>query len=224
MVFSKNTIFSLFYLVASFFFGSILMVLQHSEFLALVVIVIYIGALTMLFLFAIMMLDIQKSNVVKVSFVELAIYAAFILFNLFFLFCKVFFHPEVYKSNYNTLSMAHIKAFQIYEEWLQLRNYKLSWSGGVDLALIELEAKIREHRLYDGVSENIVQNKVIKDLDCLTGLPLCVNTKSKYYVNNLPIEYFKEWLSSGYYKNMHPLDNTPKPINVEDLLLRDNIL
>jgi NADH-quinone oxidoreductase subunit J len=57
VVVSRHPVFSLLFLVASFLFSAFLLLLLECEFLALVFIVVYVGAIAILFLFAIMMLE-----------------------------------------------------------------------------------------------------------------------------------------------------------------------
>ena len=62
VIFSKHPIFSLLFLVGCFIFSSFLLFLLECEFIALLFIVIYVGAIAILFLFAIMMLESKSIN------------------------------------------------------------------------------------------------------------------------------------------------------------------
>ena len=59
---SKNPIHSVLFLILVFFNTSILFLFSNAEFLAMVVLIVYIGAVAVLFLFVIMMLDIKISK------------------------------------------------------------------------------------------------------------------------------------------------------------------
>ena len=61
----QNSIYSVLFLVLSFISASCLLFLLECEFLSLMFIVIYVGAIAVLFLFVVMMLDIKNSNFVK---------------------------------------------------------------------------------------------------------------------------------------------------------------
>ena len=61
----KNSIYSVLFLVLSFFAASSLLFLLKCEFLALVFILIYVGAIAVLFLFVVMMLDLKTSDLQK---------------------------------------------------------------------------------------------------------------------------------------------------------------
>lgn len=62
VVVAQHPVFSLLFLVSSFIFSSFLLFLLECEFLALLFIVVYVGAIAILFLFAIMMLESKLSN------------------------------------------------------------------------------------------------------------------------------------------------------------------
>lgn len=65
VVVSQHPVFSLLFLVLSFIFSSFLLFLLECEFLALLFIVVYVGAIAVLFLFAIMMLESKLINLSK---------------------------------------------------------------------------------------------------------------------------------------------------------------
>lgn len=62
VVTAQHPVFSLLFLVASFIFSSIILFLLECEFLALLFIVVYVGAIAILFLFSIMMLESKLTN------------------------------------------------------------------------------------------------------------------------------------------------------------------
>ena len=56
---SSNPVLSAIYLVFSFFLSAVLWLLLGAEFLAMILVVVYVGAVAVLFLFVVMMLDIN---------------------------------------------------------------------------------------------------------------------------------------------------------------------
>jgi NADH-quinone oxidoreductase subunit J len=62
VIISQHSVFSLLFLVSCFIFSSSLLFLLECEFLALLFIVVYVGAIAILFLFAIMMLESKQIN------------------------------------------------------------------------------------------------------------------------------------------------------------------
>jgi NADH-quinone oxidoreductase subunit J len=70
VVFSRNPINSLFFLIATFFNTSIFLVLLDMDFLAIVFIIVYVGAIAVFFLFMIMLLNISSYGTFFLSPVE----------------------------------------------------------------------------------------------------------------------------------------------------------
>ncbi|HJD56182.1 MAG TPA: NADH-quinone oxidoreductase subunit J [Rickettsia endosymbiont of Pyrocoelia pectoralis] len=64
VVLSKNSVYSVLWLIFAFLNGSGLMILLGAEFLAMMLIVIYVGAVAVLFLFVIMMLDMHFNKAI----------------------------------------------------------------------------------------------------------------------------------------------------------------
>ena len=56
---SRNPVHSVLFLILSFFTAAVLFVLIGAEFLAMILVVVYVGAVAVLFLFVVMMLDIN---------------------------------------------------------------------------------------------------------------------------------------------------------------------
>ena len=65
VIISNHAVFSLLFLVLCFIFSSFLLFLLECEFLALVFIVIYVGAIAVLFLFVVMLLNIKIVDSIK---------------------------------------------------------------------------------------------------------------------------------------------------------------
>lgn len=61
----QNSIYSVLFLVLSFVSATTLLFLLECEFIALLFIIIYVGAIAVLFLFVVMMLDVKTTNLTK---------------------------------------------------------------------------------------------------------------------------------------------------------------
>lgn len=72
VVFSRNSVNAAMLLIVSFFGTASLFVLLGSYFLAAVQLVVYAGAVVVLFLFIIMLLNVETDSLVKLKFVPLA--------------------------------------------------------------------------------------------------------------------------------------------------------
>ena len=69
MITSKNPVKAVLFLVIAFFASAVLWMLLQAEFLALVLLFVYVGAVMTLFLFVVMMINIDRAAL-KVSFVR----------------------------------------------------------------------------------------------------------------------------------------------------------
>lgn len=81
VILSKHPVFSLLFLVGCFLFSSFLLFLLECEFLGLLFIVVYVGAIAVLFLFAVMMLEAKAINLSKniVKYVPIGFFFAIFL-------------------------------------------------------------------------------------------------------------------------------------------------
>jgi NADH-quinone oxidoreductase subunit J len=62
VIFSKNPVHSVLYLILTFFTFTIHYVLLNAQFLAVVNLIVYMGAIMVLFLFVLMLLNLNKDN------------------------------------------------------------------------------------------------------------------------------------------------------------------
>ena len=63
VIFSRNPVHAVMFLVLAFFNSAVLWLLAEAEFLAIVMVLVYVGAVMVLFLFVVMMLDINIEQV-----------------------------------------------------------------------------------------------------------------------------------------------------------------
>lgn len=59
VVFARNPVYSVMFLVLTFFQAAVLWLMAEAEFLAIVLVLVYVGAVMVLFLFVVMMLDVN---------------------------------------------------------------------------------------------------------------------------------------------------------------------
>ena len=67
VVVSRNPVHAVLFLILCFFNAAGLFVLMGAEFLAMILVVVYVGAVAVLFLFVVMMLDVDFAKLAKVS-------------------------------------------------------------------------------------------------------------------------------------------------------------
>ena len=79
---SRNPVHSVLFLILAFFNAAGLFVILHAEFLAMILIIVYVGAVAVLFLFVVMMLDfrtgLEKSNILQYMPIGLFVGVVFI--------------------------------------------------------------------------------------------------------------------------------------------------
>ncbi|MEL6209958.1 MAG: NADH-quinone oxidoreductase subunit J [Pseudomonadota bacterium] len=75
VVLARNPVHSVLWLILAFFSAAGLMVLLGAEFIAMLLIIVYVGAVAVLFLFVVMMLDVDFAALKKGAIVNLPIAA-----------------------------------------------------------------------------------------------------------------------------------------------------
>lgn len=94
---SKNSVRAVMFLILTFFYAAVLWMLLEAEFLAILLILVYVGAVMVLFLFVVMMLDIDfaelKQGFTRYLPIGLVVSAA-LLYALFRLLGSDAFGPE----------------------------------------------------------------------------------------------------------------------------------
>ena len=81
VILSKNPIHSVLFLILVFFNTAILFLFSGAEFLAMILLIVYIGAAAVLFLFVIMMLDINTAKLRQsfLNYLPLGLFVGFII-------------------------------------------------------------------------------------------------------------------------------------------------
>ena len=67
VIVSRNTVYSVFFLILVFVTISILFIMIGAEFLGMIMLIVYVGAVAVLFLFVVMMLNISEQSKKKFS-------------------------------------------------------------------------------------------------------------------------------------------------------------
>ena len=129
IVFTKNTIYSLLSLILVFFFSSFLFIQLGLDYIPLIFIIIYVGALSVLFLFVIMMLNIkiysQRNNLFYIFFLSFICY--FVFYYIYYLeFAEIgflsvsnFYFGTLY-SNKNIIIILGILLFSTHSIYMYL--------------------------------------------------------------------------------------------------------
>jgi NADH-quinone oxidoreductase subunit J len=115
VIFSKNPVYSVLFLIVTFFCSAILMVMLEAEYIAMTTIIVYVGAVVILFLFVIMMLDINNDDSKK-SFNRITPYV--ILSSIAFLAVIIY---ALYKSkiNFDAITLLNNRDIALFDNSLQ---------------------------------------------------------------------------------------------------------
>lgn len=99
VIFSKNPIHSILNLVMCFITGTVLLLILGAEFIAMLFLVVYVGAIAVLFLFVIMMLNIKvvELNEKIVKYLPIALFIVLI----FFFQISYLISSDLLPSNFN---------------------------------------------------------------------------------------------------------------------------
>src|ERR1700679_1910701 len=90
---SKNTVQSVLYLILVFLLCSLLFIYLGADFIGLIILIVYIGAIAVLFLFVVMMLNIRLLE----NTFFFSIYVPIIIFlSLIFIFQIIFFFLNIF--------------------------------------------------------------------------------------------------------------------------------
>lgn len=165
VVSTRNTIHSVMFLILAFFNAAALFVLLGAEFIAMLLVVVYVGAIAVLFLFVVMMLNVDTRQVVdKVTkHVPVLLCVSIVLFLEIFLLIKISTIGDFKKAiavpiNHeisntaaigNVLYTNFILPFQIAGAILFV-----AMIGAIVLTLKDSERFIRKQKIFDQVSRN----------------------------------------------------------------------
>lgn len=97
----NNTIHSVFYLVLVFIISALLLISQGIDYFGLLLIIVYVGAIAILFLFVVMMINIKQEENNRTKFVPIGLLVA-----LVFIF-------EIYSQYPSTLNVSLFDSFSI---------------------------------------------------------------------------------------------------------------
>src|SRR5580698_5457263 len=111
VVSAKNPVHSVLFLIAAFFSAAGLFVLLGAEFLAMILVVVYVGAVAVLFLFVVMMLDVDFAELRQgfARYLPLGIVVAVILTGEMVLVAASVAHSGA--AGASTGPMTHVGAF-----------------------------------------------------------------------------------------------------------------
>lgn len=108
----KNSIFALFHLISIYLMSYLMLMILNSSFLALLILLVYIGAITVLFLFVIMMINLAPAVSRKIYITEfLIILIAFIPVILVLFTDEFVRQSELYQNTLDSLDEVYFQPF-----------------------------------------------------------------------------------------------------------------
>ena len=160
---SKNPVNSVIFLIFSFFNAAGIFLIAGAEFLALIMLIVYVGAVAVLFLFVVMMLDLNFEELnKKTNFVKTGIITAGILISeMIVLFV---YYPEeqsliINKNNeLNSLTNTEIIGSKIYTE--HFYHFQIA---GLILLVAMIGAIVLTLRHRDNVRRQVISSQVSRD-------------------------------------------------------------
>ena len=160
---SKNPVNSVIFLIFSFFNAAGIFLIAGAEFLALIMLIVYVGAVAVLFLFVVMMLDLNFEELnKKTNFVKIGIITAGILIaEMIVLFV---YYPEeqsliINKNNeLNSLTNTEIIGSKIYTE--HFYHFQIA---GLILLVAMIGAIVLTLRHRDNVRRQDISSQVSRD-------------------------------------------------------------
>lgn len=122
VIFSRNPVYSVLFLVLAFFASAVLWMSLQAEFLALVLIFVYVGAVMTLFLFVVMMLNVDLSAMKEgfVRYLPVGLLAAVLLIGTMFLVIgpehlkEASTMPTHYSANYSNVKVMGVLLYTHY--------------------------------------------------------------------------------------------------------------
>ena len=154
---SKNPVHSVLFLILTFFNGAGLFIILHAEFLAMILIIVYVGAVAVLFLFVVMMLNVaQQKNQWFISeessrHIPIGlIISALIFFELIIVIGGWKYKPNLFNTNNfgitNEISNTHSLGLVLYTDYIHV--FQIS---GMILLVAMIGAIVLTFRKREGV-------------------------------------------------------------------------
>lgn len=129
VVSSKNTVYSVLFLILVFISVTCVLLMYGIEFLAMILVVVYVGAIAVLFLFVVMMLNIKSVELVenKVRYLPLGFGIGFLLFlELLYIFINFSIKSNIFDelfNNYWVVSYQDVSNVRVLGSLIYTYNY-----------------------------------------------------------------------------------------------------
>ena len=165
---SRNTVHGVLFLILTFFNAAGLFILANAEFLAMMLIIVYVGAVAVLFLFVVMMLNIDLVQVRKVAKQYLltgGLVGAVLIVELLLMLYNWKAAPAA--SEFATASFSQYKGMpntQALGNLLYTHYALIFQSAGIILLIAMMGAIVLTHRQREGVRKQKISEQLARDM------------------------------------------------------------
>ena len=115
VIISRNIVQSVLYLILVFFLCSLLFIYLGADFIGLIILIVYIGAIAVLFLFVVMMLNVR---VLELS-------STFSVYLPLAIFLSVIFLSLIFMLYFNSFNIVEFNTILTYTNWPNYNNIKI---------------------------------------------------------------------------------------------------
>jgi len=169
VTFSKNTVHSVFFLILDFISISCLFIMVGAEFLGMIMLIVYVGAVAVLFLFVVMMLNVaQQKNQWFISEENSGhipiglLISAIIFFELIIVVGGWKYKPDLFKtgnlSSSNEISNTHSLGQVLYTDYIHI--FQIS---GMILLIAMIGAIVLTFRQREGVKKQSYLKQISRE-------------------------------------------------------------
>ena len=165
VVANRNPVYSVLFLILTFFNAAGLFVLLGAEFLAMMLVVVYVGAVAVLFLFVVMMLDINfaelRQGVVRYAWIG-AIVGLILVAEIIFVVSSGAMAPAI-STLAGSPTPAGVNNTQALGQILYTDYFYLFQAAGMVLLIAMIGAIVLTHREREGVKRQRIGNQLARD-------------------------------------------------------------
>ncbi len=161
VVAARNPVHSVMYLILTFFSAAGLFILMGAEFLALLLVMVYVGAVAVLFLFVVMMLDVDFVELKQgfLSYLPMGALVAFILLLEMILVGAAYVSGQTQTTAVQTYEESNIERFG---EVLYTQYAGMFEAAGIVLLVAMIGAIVLTLREREGVRKQVVMDQMAR--------------------------------------------------------------
>jgi NADH-quinone oxidoreductase subunit J len=161
VVAARNPVHSVMYLILTFFSAAGLFILMGAEFLALLLVMVYVGAVAVLFLFVVMMLDVDLVELKQgfLSYLPMGALVALILLLEMILVGAAYVAGETQTAFVQTYEKSNIERFG---EVLYTKYAGMFEAAGIVLLVAMIGAIVLTLREREGVRKQVVMDQMAR--------------------------------------------------------------